>query len=206
MPARLLAMATIWGEHLFAQSYVSLATMLESSKIATKCENGTGFATIKYINWPKFTQLMHTQTHQLLNPACTYVYGVISDPLSKNTAHPTKLILNLSLLDRSFSSWTQIVTPMCYRGVCTASQSPALLELTGRSVKYGNALLGQLSTHFSKNAISPSSQSVYSCLSVYKHNVSPHFHDCCLSQLSFPTVFPNFQTAFLQEHVNFLLR
>ena len=117
LPARLLAMATIWGEHFFAQSYVSLATMLESSKIATKFENGTGFATIKYINWQKFTQLMHTQTHRLLNPACTYVHVVISDPLSKKTAHPTILILNLSLLDRSFSSWTQIVTLTCYRGI-----------------------------------------------------------------------------------------
>ena len=125
--------------------------MLESSKIATKFENGTGFSTIKYINWQKFTQLMHTQTHRLLNPACTYVHGVISDPLSKNMAHLTKLILNLSLLDRSFSSWTQIVTPTCYRGIALyipVSWSPALLELTGRSVKYGNALLGQLSTRF----------------------------------------------------------
>jgi len=28
-------------------------------------------------------------------------------------------------------------------------------------------------------------QSVYGCLSVYKHNVSPGFHNYCLSQLSF---------------------
>ena len=34
-------------------------------------------------------------------------------------------------------------------------------------------------------------------------NTLLHFHDHCLSQLSFPTVFANFQTAFLQEHVNF---
>ena len=27
-------------------------------------------------------------------------------------------------------------------------------------------------------------QSVYSCLSVYRHNVSPHFHNHCLFQLS----------------------
>ena len=34
---------------------------------------------------------MHTQTHRLLNPACTYVHGVISDPLNKNTAHPANI-------------------------------------------------------------------------------------------------------------------
>ena len=160
--------------------------MLESSKIATKFENGTGFATIKYINWQKFTQLMHTQTHRLLNPACTYVHVVISDPLSKKTAHPTILLLNLSLLDRSFSSWTQIVTPTCYRVIALyVSWSPALLELTGRSVKYGNALLGQLSTRFSKNAVSPA-PSLYTVVFL-SINTLFHFHDHCLSQLSLPT-------------------
>ena len=30
-------------------------------------------------------------------------------------------------------------------------------------------------------------QSVYGCLSVYRHNVSPHFHNRCLFQLSLAT-------------------
>ena len=30
-------------------------------------------------------------------------------------------------------------------------------------------------------------KSIYGCLSVYRCIVSPHFHNCCLSQLSLPT-------------------
>ena len=41
-------------------------------------------------------------------------------------------------------------------------------------------------------------QSIYGCLSVYRHIVTP-----LLSQtLSFPTVFANIWAAFLQEHVS----
>ena len=40
---------------------------------------------------------------------------------------------------------------------------------------------------FIKECNFTSFQSVYGCLSVYRHNVSPHFHHCCLLQLSLPT-------------------
>ena len=44
---------------------------------------------------------------------------------------------------------------------------------------------------FFKKHDSTSFQSVYCCLSVYRHNVSPCFHNRCLSQLSFELLFYN---------------
>ena len=40
---------------------------------------------------------------------------------------------------------------------------------------------------FSKKHDFTSFQSVYGCLSVHKHNISPCFYNRCLSQLSLPT-------------------
>ena len=56
--------------------------------------------------------------------------------------------------------------------------------------------IDSLARVFSKGNFT-SFQSVYGCLSVYRYmyNVSPHFHNCCLS---------NFLAAFLQEHVSIL--
>ena len=73
----------LFGVLLFKGGIYSFGEPMDISnnKLRYKFENGTGFATIKYINLPKFTQLMHTQTHLILNPACTYVHGVISDTL-----------------------------------------------------------------------------------------------------------------------------
>ena len=42
-------------------------------------------------------------------------------------------------------------------------------------------------------------QTVYGCLSVYRHNVSPHFNNCCLSQL--PTVLADFKLPFSRTYV-----
>ena len=43
-------------------------------------------------------------------------------------------------------------------------------------------------------------QSVYDCLSVYRHIINPRYHNCCLSLPFIPTI----QAAFSQEHVNFM--
>jgi len=59
------------------------------------------------------------------------------------------------------------------------------LELAGRLVLYGNMWTAKACV-FEKGNFT-SFQSVYSCLSVSRHNVSPRFHHRCLFQLSFPT-------------------
>ena len=56
-------------------------------------------------------------------------------------------------------------------------------KLTGRSVKYGNVLLRTASNwQFHKLPVC-----IRLSLYDYRHNVSPHFHHRCLSQLSLPT-------------------
>ena len=48
----------------------------------------------------------------------------------------------------------------------------------------GTRCYGQLGTHYIKKRNFTSLRSVYGTLSVYRHNVSHHFHNSCLSQLS----------------------
>ena len=58
---------------------------------------------------------------------------------------------------------------------------------------------GQL-VHILQKTRFTSFPSVYGCLSVHRHNVSPCFHNHCLTQLSLPT----FKLLFLQQHVSTL--
>ena len=77
---------------------------------------------------------------------------------------------------------------------CTKLWSPTLLllrrcklELTGMSVRCGNVLLWTARYAFFKKHNFTSVRSVYACLSVYRHNVSPHFSPLPSFQLSFLT-------------------
>ena len=175
--------------------------MLESSKIATKFENGTGFATIKYINWSNiYATDAHTDTPITL---------------------PVHMCMG-SYLTRWAKAW-HIQQNYYWIWVCWTGCFPAELRLVHQRVTWWlhstyhearlclNSQAGQwnMGMHYLDNLVhvfqkmrfhpAPSLYTVV-FLSI---NTLFHFHDRCLSQLSFPTVFANFQTAFLQEHVNF---
>ena len=118
----------------------------------------------------------------------TFIYIIIMWPAEQKPAHPAKIEFQFYPY-RSFSSYTEIIAPgsvhctvLCYEPrLCYYKGT---ISLDSQAGQWKRVAMESLVYTFFKKGNFTSLQSVYGCLSVYMHTVSPHFHNRCLSQLS----------------------
>ena len=136
---------------------------------------------------------------------------ILCNPLSKNPVLPTNsefnIETNLSLqvvFQLNSDYCTKVVT---YRGLALYHTKYEAWLCYYIDAISSNSQAGQwnVGTHcygqLDKKGNFMSFQPVCSCLSVYRHNITPHFNNLCLSQMSLPTFKLPFYKSMCQFYV-----
>ena len=192
--------------------------MLVNSKSSYKQENAIKLSTLALIldNYHFYlciSQIAIILTYWLwykLNHILKKITS-ICDPLNENSALPRNYLIRVRgvfIQTGHFPARLRLLHPHVTGGLhyiilnyetrlCYYKDTISLNSQAGQW-NMGTRYYSQLGTSFfflKKKQF----QYVYGCLSVNGHNVSPHFHNHCLSQLSFST----FKLPITRTHVNF---